>query len=80
MYQITPVFKLTVTREGTRLFTQATNQSRIEVFPAAEAKFFTKVIDAQIDFQFDAGDAEHASSLVLHQNGHDVSAKRVRAE
>jgi D-alanyl-D-alanine carboxypeptidase len=83
VYQLAPTFKLTITREGTRMFAQATNQSRAEIFPEAEGKFFSKIVDAQFEFKFDGGDGEnadhvdHASSLVLHQNGHDVPAKRV---
>jgi D-alanyl-D-alanine-carboxypeptidase/D-alanyl-D-alanine-endopeptidase len=69
-YQMTPAFKIAVTRTGSRLFIQATGQPHLEIFAKSESEFFLKVVDAQITFSKD--------SLVLHQNGKDQTAKKVK--
>lgn len=74
-YQLAPEFALTVTREGDRLFVRATNQPRLEVFAEGERDFFYKAVDAQISFI--AGEDGTITSLVLHQNGTDVPAKKI---
>jgi CubicO group peptidase (beta-lactamase class C family) len=74
-YELAPTFVLTVTREGDRLFAQATGQPRLEVFPKAEREFFYKVVDAQISFI--AGSDGKIASLVLHQNGRDMPARKI---
>jgi CubicO group peptidase (beta-lactamase class C family) len=75
-YQITPKFILTVTREGDRLMTQATGQSKLEVFPESETRFFLKVVDAQITFvKNESGAVTH---LILHQGGKDQNGQKVQ--
>jgi D-alanyl-D-alanine-carboxypeptidase/D-alanyl-D-alanine-endopeptidase len=74
-YQLAPNFILTVTREGTRMITQATGQGKIEIFPESQTEFFTKVMEASITFVVD--DQGRATGLVLHQNG-DHEAKRMK--
>ncbi len=74
IYELAPSFALTITREGSRLFSQATGQPRVELFAENETKFFLKVVDAQITFQPGAGG--RATGLILHQGG-DHPAKRV---
>ena len=74
-YQLAPTFALTVTREGDRLMTQATGQGKFEIFPESETEFFLKVVDAQITFVKEDGKVTH---LILHQNGRDMKAKRVK--
>jgi len=69
-YELTPAFKIAVTREASRLFVQATGQPRFEIFPHAESEFFLKAVDAQITFLKDG--------LILHQNGMDQKAKKVK--
>lgn len=68
-YELAPTFIMTVTREGTSLFTQATGQQKIEIFPESETKFFPKVVDAVITFEKDA--AGKVTALVLTQGGMD---------
>ena len=46
---------LTVSREDGRLFAQLTGQARYEIFPASDAKFFWKVVTAQVEFLRDDG-------------------------
>jgi D-alanyl-D-alanine carboxypeptidase len=73
-YELAPGFILTVTREGDHLMTQATGQGKVEIFPYAETEFFLKVTDAQITFV--KGPSGSVDSIVLHQGGRDLPAKR----
>lgn len=76
VYELMPGFELTITREGDQIFGQATGQPRAELFPESESKFFLKIVDAQIEFV--RGPDGRAESLVLHQGGRDMAAKRVK--
>lgn len=68
-YQLTPQMAVTVSREGDRLYAQATGQSRFELYPEAENKFFAKVAEIEIEFG--------ADSLILYQGGATLHAKRI---
>jgi CubicO group peptidase (beta-lactamase class C family) len=74
-YELVPGFVLEVTREGDRLFSQATGQPKVEIFAESEKDFFLKVVDAQLTFQLEG--TGPAKSLVLHQGGHDHPARRL---
>lgn len=74
-YELQPGFVLSVTREGDRLMTQATGQAKVEVFPSSETEFFLKVVDAQLTFV--RGADGRVDSLVLHQGGRDMPARRL---
>ncbi|MFT3781231.1 MAG: serine hydrolase [Nibricoccus sp.] len=76
-YVMTPTFEIAVTLDGGQLFAQATKQPKFPVYAESEAKFFLKVVDAQIEFKRDAQGKVNA--LVLHQNGRDQVAKRKEA-
>src|ERR1022692_3554280 len=69
-YELTPAFKIMVTREAARLFAQATGQPRFEIFAQSESEFFLKVVDARITFLKDG--------LILHQGGVDQKAKKMK--
>jgi CubicO group peptidase (beta-lactamase class C family) len=73
-YELAPGFILAVVREGDRLMTQATGQGKVEIFPYSETEFFLKVTDAQITFV--KGTSGIVDSIVLHQGGRDLPAKR----
>ena len=74
-YEIQPGFVLTVTREGTRLFTQATGQPRFEIFAQSETRFYVKEFAAQLEFNLEGeGPAE---SITLFQGGQATEAPRV---
>lgn len=75
-YQIAPDFALAVTREGQRLFTQATGQERFEIFASSESRFFLKVVDAQIEFFKNEQGA--VDRLMLFQNGQAIAGKKVK--
>jgi D-alanyl-D-alanine-carboxypeptidase/D-alanyl-D-alanine-endopeptidase len=75
-YALAPTFILTVTREGNALFVQATGQSRVPVLAESETEFFLKIVDAQISFVKDASGT--VTGLVLHQNGQNQPAKKIK--
>ncbi len=75
-FALAPTFILTITTEEGKLFAQATGQPRSELFAESETEFFLKVVDAQITFKRD--EAGKTTSVVLHQNGRDMPAARVK--
>jgi D-alanyl-D-alanine-carboxypeptidase/D-alanyl-D-alanine-endopeptidase len=74
-YELAPTFILAVTREGNRLFLQATGQPKFELFAESERDFFLKAVDAQVTFE--AEGQGRATRLILHQNGAHQPAKRI---
>jgi CubicO group peptidase (beta-lactamase class C family) len=75
-YQLAPTFTIKVTMDGNHLMAQATNQPAFEIFATKETEFFYKVVDAQITFVVDS--AGQATQLVLHQNGRDLKAPKIK--
>jgi CubicO group peptidase (beta-lactamase class C family) len=75
-YQLAPGFTMTVTREGTQLFCQATGQSRFEVYAESPTRFFLKVVDATIEFYPDA--TGKVPQMTLFQGGQEIPGKRVK--
>lgn len=67
---------MTVTREGSRLIIQMTDQGPVEIHAAAEREFYPEGIDAQILFSELANG--RAQTLTLNQAGQ--SWKGVRAK
>jgi hypothetical protein len=67
---------ITVTLEGDGIFTQATGQGKVEIFPESETKFFLKVVDAQLEFVKD--ESGKFNKVILHQGGRDMEGKRVK--
>ena len=76
VYEFTPQVSLSVTREGRSMFGQVTGQPRFEIFAEREGRFFVKAVAAQITFEQDGNTA--VTALVLHQNGADQKARKVR--
>ena len=74
-YQLGPNFILTITREDTHLFAQATGQGRFELYPESAHVYFAKVADVVITF--DTDDQSRPASLVLQQSGGKVVARRI---
>ncbi len=74
-YEITPAFRIVVSRRNDRLFAEASGLPRFEIFPESDRAFFFKVIDAVITFDTD-GQAT-APQLTFRQNGTDRIGKRV---
>jgi D-alanyl-D-alanine-carboxypeptidase/D-alanyl-D-alanine-endopeptidase len=65
---------LDVALKRDHLEAQLTGQPAFPIFASAKDKFFYKVVDAQLDFERDAGG--RVLAVVLHQNGRDMRAPR----
>jgi hypothetical protein len=74
-YQLAPEFSIVVTRDGTHVYAQATNQPRFEIFADKENEFFLKVVEARVTFEKDA--SGKVTGMVLHQGGRDMPGKKV---
>jgi CubicO group peptidase (beta-lactamase class C family) len=74
-YQLGPNSFLTISRDGNRLFAQATGEEQNQILAEGEHDYFAKTGNTAISFETD--DQEPATKLVLHQGGHDRSATRV---
>ena len=75
-YELAPQFSITITREGKKLYLQATNQPKFELFASEEDKFFLKVVDAKITFSKD--EKGNITSLTLFQNGRELPGKKIK--
>lgn len=75
-YQIAPGFIISVTREGEKMYTQATGQSKVEIFAESETRFFLKVVDAQLEFVKD--ETGKVSKMILFQGGQKMEGPRVK--
>ncbi|MCK5820506.1 MAG: serine hydrolase [Bacteroidales bacterium] len=73
-YELMEGFVLTVTLKDNQLMIQATGQGISPVFPESEFKFFSKLVDAQIEFVMEG---EVASSLILYQGGASLEGKKI---
>ncbi len=73
-YELAPNVEVYIRRAGDGLTTQLSGQPSFPLFAESETRFFLKVVDAQIDFEKNA--AGKVTSLVLHQNGRDMTAPR----
>lgn len=74
-YELTPAFVIEVTREGRALFVQATGQQKFRAYAASPARFFLRVVNAEIEFT--RGDAGAVTGLVLHQGGQQTHGRRL---
>lgn len=72
-----PAFVLSFEIEGDTIYTQATGQPRIPIFPTSDSTFELRVVDASLTFH--RGPDGGADSLTLHQNGAHV-ARRLPGE
>ncbi|MEE4178282.1 MAG: DUF3471 domain-containing protein, partial [Bacteroides sp.] len=74
-YELAPGFILTVTLEDGKLMTQATGQSKFEIFARSETLFFPKVVAATIEFLMD--DSGKTNALILKQGGQEMKAPKL---
>ena len=72
-YQLAPNFSIRITHDGDRLFAQATNQPKFEIFETKPNEFFTGEFGAEMTFVV-GGDGK-VSALILHQNGDHTAPK-----
>jgi CubicO group peptidase (beta-lactamase class C family) len=76
VYEMAPGVDMTITLEHGQLISQMTRQGKVPLFAESETTFFPKVVDAQIEFPKSEAKTP-ASQLILHQNGRDMTAKRL---
>jgi serine-type D-Ala-D-Ala carboxypeptidase/endopeptidase len=74
-YQLAPAFSIVITREGEKLFGQATGQGRFQLYSRSEDDFYLRVVEARVVFERDA--AGKVTGMVLHQNGQSIPGKKV---
>jgi CubicO group peptidase (beta-lactamase class C family) len=70
VYQIAPKFALTIALQGDHLTAQGTNQPSAPIFASSPTRFFSRVVDAEIEFF--AGPSGKVDHLVLYQGGHEI--------
>jgi CubicO group peptidase (beta-lactamase class C family) len=75
-YELEPGFVLSITTDGTNIYSQATAQDKFEIYPETENKYFLKTVDAQLEFTKD--DKGNVESLTLYQGGAKMPAKKIR--
>jgi CubicO group peptidase (beta-lactamase class C family) len=75
-YEIAPNFILTVTKEGDKLFGQATGQGKLELEPVSDMQFAVPSAKANIVFEKDS--EGKIIGLVLSQSGRDTKAKKIK--
>ncbi len=70
-YEVKPGFVVEVTRDGDKLFGQATGQRKFFLMPTSALQFYVKELDAEVNFN------EAKSAVTLLQNGRLTPAKRL---
>jgi CubicO group peptidase (beta-lactamase class C family) len=75
VYALAPTFDMTITLVNGQLISQATRQGKVPLFAESKTMFFRKDINAEIEFSKD--EKGPASQLILHQNGRDMTGKRL---
>ncbi len=73
-YQLMPNFHITITREASQLYGQATSQPRFELLAKSHYEFFIMMVDAQVTFQDEENEIK---SLTLFQNGQELVGKKI---
>jgi hypothetical protein len=75
-YELQPGFVITITVEDDKIFAQATGQSKNEIFPESDSRFFLKVVEAQLEFV--KGPDNKVTHLILYQGGEKVEGKKIK--
>jgi hypothetical protein len=75
IYAMSPTVNMTITLVDGQLVSQMTGQGKVGLSPESDTMFTPQGINAEIDFPTD--EKGPASQLILHQNGRDVTMKRL---
>jgi hypothetical protein len=75
IYAMSPTVNMTITLVDGQLVSQMTGQGKVGLSPESATTFTPQGINAEIDFPKD--EKGPASQLILHQNGRDVTMKRL---
>ena len=78
LYKMNNGFSIEITKEGGRLFSQGTGQSKCELFASSDTSFFLKVAEASVDFRIQADGK--VNMFTLHQAGHNIAFNKVIKE
>jgi CubicO group peptidase (beta-lactamase class C family) len=70
--------QLTVSRDGDRMFCQASGQARARIYPESDTSFFYKVVNAKLSFKLDK--TGRAYAVTLEQDGVTVPGMRATSE
>jgi CubicO group peptidase (beta-lactamase class C family) len=73
-YKLAPSFILSIFKDESKMFAQATGQNRIEIIPFEETKFRLVDVDAKITFKMNENG--EVMGLTLHQGG-DHEAEKI---
>ncbi|MEO1485222.1 MAG: serine hydrolase [Bacteroidota bacterium] len=73
-FNLFPNFDIVFTLEDGKFISQATGQGKMEIFAETETKFFSKQIDAQIEFM--ANESGSFDSFILYQAGQEMKGTR----
>jgi hypothetical protein len=76
VYSMAAGANMVVTLERDQLYTKLGNQQATPIFPESKTMFFTKVVDAELEFKND-DDQGRPTQLILHQNGRDMPGRRL---
>jgi hypothetical protein len=63
-----------LTREGDRLFAQANNQPKLEIFALDDNVFFSDAVDAELHID----PADPVNGVVLNQAGQQIKGKKIQ--
>jgi serine-type D-Ala-D-Ala carboxypeptidase/endopeptidase len=74
-YRLAPQFALTITREGEKMFIQATGQPRLRLFASSPTRFFLREVDAELEFELPEGGGK-ATKATLFQDGNQAAGPR----
>ncbi len=75
-YELNANLHLTISQEGERLFALPTGYPKEEIFPESENVFFSKNVDARIEFVKEADGK--VTKLILHEGGKDMEGKKIQ--
>lgn len=73
-YIVRDNYTITISKEGDRMFSQATGMPKLEILPIAEKEFAVKGFNIKITFISD--EAGEITSLIVHQAGTEVKARK----
>jgi hypothetical protein len=68
-------YLFTISSEGGRLYYEAQDASRIEIYPSSSTRFFLRSLEGYLIFE--PGKDGHAHEAILHAHGKDKVAERV---
>jgi serine-type D-Ala-D-Ala carboxypeptidase/endopeptidase len=74
VYELQHDLMITITKEGSQLYGQATGQERFDIYPENDTVFYLTVVEAEISFSMNDGVVEN---LTLFQDGQELQGKKV---